>query len=134
MSGGLFSAGAVSGPHFDGVADQIIGGSGQLAQPRKADGETVFDHGFSGVSDVFQLVLIEHAEAGVAGGVIAAVWLQVLSQQADEFGHSSGCVGDLQVIEEGRSECDDGFAGPAGFDGDGGAEGDYDVAPFHDAV
>lgn len=134
MSGGFFSAGAVSGPHFDGVADQIIGGSGDLSEPGVADGESVFDHGFSGVSNISELILIEHAKAGIASGVIAWVWLQVFAEQADEFGHSSGCVSDLQVVEEGWSESDDGFTGPAGFDGDGGSEGDYDIAPFHDAV
>ena len=134
VSGGLFSAGAVSGPHFYGVTDQIIGGSGKLSQPRVADGETIFDHGFSGVSDVFQLILIEHAEAGVASGIIAAMRLQVIAKESYEIGYSGGCVSDLQIVEEGWSECDNGFTGPAGFDGDGGAEGNYDIAPFHDAV
>lgn len=72
-SGGFSFAGAASGPHFDGVADQIISGSGQLSEPWVADGEAIFHHGFSGMSDVFQLILVEHAKAGVACGVIAAV-------------------------------------------------------------
>jgi len=134
VSGGFSFAGAVSGPHFDGVADQIISGSGKLSEPRVADGEAVFHHGFSGMRDVFQVVLIEHAKAGIACGVIAGMWLQIFAEQFDEFGDGLWGIGHLQVIEEGRSQRDDGFTGPAGFDGDSGAEGDNQIAPFHDAV